>query len=295
MASYLEPNDPPAVDGLNIVVCIKQVPDSAQIRVHPVTNTIMRQGVPTIINPYDLFALEEAMRLRDQYGGRVTVLCMGPPMAEDSLRRALGLGCDKAVLITDRRFAGSDTLATSFALATALTTLAQEQPIDIVFTGKQTIDGDTAQVGPGIASRLELNQLTYVSAIDSLDQDKGEIVARRRAEGGVQVLKSKLPCLITMLEGSNVLRRGTIQDMLRAARADVTIWSADDAGVEDPMKCGLRGSPTVVKKVFAPSPREEPAEMVATEGKTAHATADAILDMIFATQPKLEADLVKGA
>ena len=117
----------------------------------------------------------------------------------------------------------------------------------------------------------------------------------RRAEGGVQVLKSKLPCLITMLEGSNVLRRGSIQDMLRAARADVTIWSAEDAGVEDPMKCGLRGSPTVVKKVFAPSPREEPAEMVATEGKTAHQTADAILDLIFASQPKLEADLVKGA
>ncbi|MDY6861025.1 MAG: electron transfer flavoprotein subunit beta/FixA family protein, partial [Pseudomonadota bacterium] len=119
---------------MNIVVCIKQVPDSAQIRVHPVTNTIMRQGVPTIINPYDLFALEEAMRLRDQYGGQVTVLCMGPPMAEDALRRALGLGADKAVLITDRRFAGSDTLATSFALATALTRLGADHPVDIVFT-----------------------------------------------------------------------------------------------------------------------------------------------------------------
>lgn len=278
-------------DGLNIVVCIKQVPDSAQIRVHPVTNTIMRQGVPTIINPYDLFALEEAMRLRDQFGGRVTVLCMGPPMAEDSLRRALGLGADKAVLITDRRFAGSDTLATSFALATALTKLAEDRPIDIVFTGKQTIDGDTAQVGPGIASRLKLNQLTYVSAIDTLDQADGHIVVRRRAEGGVQVLQSKLPCLITMLEGANVLRRGSIQDMLRAARADVTVWSAEDAGVEDLLKCGLRGSPTVVKKVFAPSPRSEPAEMVATEGKKPAQTADAILDLIFAAQPKLEADL----
>ncbi len=278
-------------DGLNIVVCIKQVPDSAQIRVHPVTNTIMRQGVPTIINPYDLFAIEEAMRLRDQYGGSVTVLCMGPPMAEDSLRRALGLGADAAVLITDRRFAGSDTLATSFALATALGTLGKDRPIDIVFTGKQTIDGDTAQVGPGIAARLGLHQLTYVSAIDALDRARSEIVVRRRAEGGVQVLQSKLPCLITMLEGSNELRRGTVQDMLRAARADVTTWSAEDAGVEDLLKCGLRGSPTVVKKVFAPSAREDAAEMVSTEGKKPQQTAEAILDLIFARQPKLEADL----
>jgi len=278
-------------EGLNIVVCIKQVPDSAQIRVHPVTNTIMRQGVPTIINPYDLFALEEAMRLRDQFGGQVTVLCMGPPMAEDALRRALGLGCDRAVLITDRRFAGSDTLATSFALATALTTLGKERPIDIVFTGKQTIDGDTAQVGPGIAIRLGLNQLTYVAGIDTVDRDKGEIVVRRRAEGGVQVLKSRMPCLITMLEGSNVLRRGSIQDMLRAARAGLTVWSAEEAGVEDLMMCGLRGSPTVVKKVFAPSAREEPAEMVATAGKAPAETAEAILDLIFAQSPKLEADL----
>ncbi|MEL7348090.1 MAG: electron transfer flavoprotein subunit beta/FixA family protein [Pseudomonadota bacterium] len=277
---------------MNIVVCIKQVPDSAQIRVHPVTNTIMRQGVPTIINPYDLFALEEAMRLRDQYGGRVTVLTMGPPMAEESLRRALGLGADRAVLITDRRFAGSDTLATSFALATALSKIGSERPIDIVFTGKQTIDGDTAQVGPGIARRLGLNQLTYVAAIDMLDQDRAEIVVRRRSEGGVQVLKSALPCLITMLEGTNEIRRGTITDMLRAARAELTVWSAEDAGVEDLMMCGLRGSPTVVKRVFAPSPREDKAEMLAVEGKKPAQIGDALLDMIFVQQPKLEADLL---
>ncbi|MBZ4689016.1 MAG: fixA [Cereibacter sp.] len=282
---------PPAPTGLNILVCIKQVPDSAQIRVHPVTNTIMRQGVPTIINPYDLFALEEAMRLRDEYGGQVTVLCMGPPMAEDALRRALGLGADRAVLITDRRFAGSDTLATSFALATALGKIAEERAIDIVFTGKQTIDGDTAQVGPGIARRMGLNQLTYVSAIDSLDMGRRSIVVRRRSEGGVQVLRSALPCLITMLEDSNVVRRGSIQDMLRAARVPVTIWSAEEAGVEDPLKCGLRGSPTVVKRVFAPSPREESAEMVTVEGKDPARIGDAIIDLIFARDPKLEVAL----
>ena len=284
----LEPPKPEPT-GLNIVVCIKQVPDSAQIRVHPVTNTIMRQGVPTIINPYDLFALEEGLRLRDEYGGQVTVLCMGPPMAEDALRRALGLGADKAVLITDRRFAGSDTLATSFALATALTKIAEDRPIDIVFTGKQTIDGDTAQVGPGIARRLGLSQLTYVSAIDTLDLDEKSIVVRRRSEGGVQVLQSRMPCLITMLEDSNTIRRGSIQDLLRAARAPVTIWSAEEAGVADPMKCGLRGSPTVVKRVFAPSPRAEKAQLVTVEGKTPSQIGDALIDLLFARDPKLEA------
>ena len=154
---------------MHIVVCMKQVPDSAQIRVHPVTNTIMRQGVPTIINPYDLFALEEAMRWRDRFGGEVTVLTMGPPMAEDSLRKALTFGADRAVLLTDRFFAGSDTLATSFALAGALAKIEQEfgKPL-MIFTGKQTIDGDTAQVGPGIAKRLGLNQLTYVARIVDL-------------------------------------------------------------------------------------------------------------------------------
>ncbi len=283
------------VDGLNIVVCIKQVPDSAQIRVHPVTNTIMRQGVPTIVNPYDLFALEEALRLRDQYGGRVTVLCMGPPMAEEALRRCLGIGADAAVLITDRRFAGSDTLATSFALATALAKIGAARPVDIVFTGKQTIDGDTAQVGPGIARRLGLNQLTYVAAIDLVDVAAGEIVARRRAEGGVQVLKSALPCLITVVEGLNTVRRGTIADVLRAARAPLAVWSAEEAGVTDLLLCGLRGSPTVVKRVFAPQARTDRAEMVAVEGKRPGQVADAVIDLIFASQPKLEADLSASA
>ena len=213
-------------------------------------------------------------------------------MAEDSLRKALGLGADRAVLITDRRFAGSDTLATSLALSSAIRTLAQDTPVDIVFTGKQTIDGDTAQVGPGIARRMRFNQHTYVAAIDVLDLERREIVVRRRAEGGVQLLKSKLPCLITVLDGVNQVRRGSIDQVLRAARAEVTVWDAAAAGVEDVMKCGLRGSPTVVKRVFAPSPRAETAEMLATERKTAAQIADAAVDVIFAAQTTLEADLL---
>jgi electron transfer flavoprotein beta subunit len=280
---------------MRILVCIKQVPDSAQIRVHPVTNTIMRQGVPTIINPYDLFALEEALRLRDKFGGEVTVLTMGPPMAADSLRRALAIGADRAVLLTDRFFAGSDTLATTYALAQAIRKIGKVygEP-DIVFAGKQTIDGDTAQVGPGVAKRLNLLQLTYVAKIDEVDPEKREITIERRAERGIQVLKTKMPCLITMLEGVNEVRRGAIADSLRAARAEIVTWSAKDAEIEDISKCGLKGSPTIVKKVFAPTPRSEKAAFV-DPGKTANESAEALIEAIFARQPSLESDMTKLA
>ncbi len=274
---------------MHIVVCIKQVPDSAQIRVHPVTNTIMRQGVPTIINPYDLFALEEALRQRDKLGGEVTVLTMGPASAEDSLRKALTFGADRAVLLTDRFFAGSDTLATTYALATAIKKIGETfSPPDIVFTGKQTIDGDTAQVGPGIAKRLGMRQLTYVAQVNSINSAEGTLEVQRRSEGGVQVLLGNLPCLITMLEGTNEIRRGSMSDAIRAARADIIKWSAADAGVEDITKCGLKGSPTIVKKVFAPKPRAVKAELVDFDEKP---PADALIEAIFAKQPDLEAKL----
>ncbi|AGS25416.1 electron transfer flavoprotein subunit beta/FixA family protein [Rhizobium etli] len=280
---------------MHIVICIKQVPDSAQIRVHPVTNTIMRQGVPTIINPYDLFAMEEALRLRDRHGGEVTVLTMGPPMAEDALRKVLTYGADRAVLLTDRHFAGSDTLATSFALSQAIAKIGESFGTpDIVFTGKQTIDGDTAQVGPGIAKRLDLLQLTYVAKIASLDLDAREITVERRSEGGTQTLKSKLPCLITMLEGSNEIRRGSLDDALRAARSAVVKWSAADAGIEDLTKCGLRGSPTVVKRVFAPPERAEKAEQIDTTEKTPRDLAEELVAGIFLRQPALKSELAFG-
>jgi electron transfer flavoprotein beta subunit len=274
---------------MHIVVCIKQVPDSAQIRVHPVTNTIMRQGVPTIINPYDLFALEAALELRDKFGGEVTVLTMGPPSAEDSLRKALTYGADRAVLLTDRFFAGADTLATTYALATAIRKISETYgTADIIFTGKQTIDGDTAQVGPGIAKRLGLLQLTYVAKIGALDLEGRTIEAERRSEGGVQLLRTKLPCLISMLEATNEIRRGAMVDALRAARSEVVKWSAQDAGVEDVSKCGLRGSPTIVKRVFAPPPRAEKAFMIDIGNRP---PAEALIDDIFKRQPKLEAEL----
>jgi electron transfer flavoprotein beta subunit len=281
---------------MRIVVCMKQVPDSAQIRVHPVTNTIMRQGVPAIINPYDLFALEQALALRDRIGGEVTVLTMGPPMAEDSLRKALTFGADRAVLLTDRQFAGSDTLATTYALATAIGKIGETWGTpSIVFTGKQTIDGDTAQVGPGVAKRLGLTQLTYVSRIDDLDPATGIICVQRRGEGGTQVLQSRLPVLITMLEGTNEIRRGSVHDALRAARAEVVKWSAVDAGIPDLNQCGLRGSPTIVKSVFAPPARAEKARQIPAAGASPGELALAVVDEIFAGKPTLESDLRSAA
>jgi Electron transfer flavoprotein, beta subunit len=280
---------------MHIVVCIKQVPDSAQIRVHPVTNTIMRQGVPAIVNPYDLFALEEALRLKDKYGARVTVLCMGPPQAEAALRKAISFGADDAILVTDRAFAGSDTLATSFALASAIRKIQEDMPVDIVFAGKQTIDGDTAQVGPGIAKRMDLQLLTYVAKIADLDLNKREIVIHRRAEGGVQVLKTKLPCLITMLEGSNEMRFATMANMFRAARYPLKQWDKDAAGIEDVTKIGLKGSPTIVSKVFAPQPKSQRAEIIDCESREPKDLSVTLLAKMFTRYPNLAEEIGKNA
>jgi electron transfer flavoprotein beta subunit len=280
---------------MHSVVCIKQVPDSSQIRVHPVTNTIMRQGVPAIINPYDLFALEAALKLKDRYGGRVTALCMGPPQAEAALRKAISFGADEAILVTDRAFAGSDTLATSFALASAIRQIQRDMAVDIVFTGKQTIDGDTAQVGPGIAKRLDLQLLTYVAAIDEVDLEQGEIVVQRRAEGGVQLLKTRLPALVTVLEGINEMRFATLDDMFRAARYPLKVWNREQAGIEDVARIGLKGSPTVVAKVFAPQARRERAELIETHSGAPGDLAATLLAKLFTRFPQVQAQVQRQA
>lgn len=280
---------------MHIVVCIKQVPDSAQIRIHPVTNTIMRQGVPAIINPYDLYVLEEALRIKDRAGARVTVLTMGPPMAEQALRKALAYGADDAVLLTDRKFAGSDTLATSYALSSAIQKLHNDvEPVSLVFCGKQTVDGDTAQVGPGIAVRLGLQQLTYVSAVESLDAAAGKIVVQRRSEGGVQVLETTLPAMITMIEGVNTIRFGTMDDLFRAARYPLQVWHKDVC-ITDESKLGLKGSPTVVSKVFVPKPNAEKAKLLSVPDGDAQALADLAVSTLFEAQPKLAASVKAAA
>lgn len=275
---------------MHIAVCIKQVPDSAQIRVHPVTNTIMRQGVPAIVNPFDLFALEEALRIKDQTGAKITVLTMGPPQAEDALRKCLSFGADEAILITDKVFSGADTLATSYVLAAALKTLNEQDPLDLIFTGKQTIDGDTAQVGPGIAIRLGSQLLTYVSRIQELDPANRRIVVERRAEGGVQVLESRLPAVITMLEGTNEMRFADMPGMFRSARQDVKLWNRDAIGITDLTQVGMKGSPTVVVQVFGPKPKAIKAEHI--QGETPAAQAEAFVEKLFSDHPHLEEALL---
>ncbi|HNF73327.1 MAG TPA: electron transfer flavoprotein subunit beta/FixA family protein [Pseudomonadales bacterium] len=280
---------------MHIVVCIKQVPDSAQIRVHPVTNTIMRQGVPAIINPYDMVALEEALRLKDRYKARVTVLTMGPPQAEVALRKALSLGADEAILLTDRAFAGADTLATSYALAAAIRQIQRDMPVDLLFAGKQTIDGDTAQVGPGIAIRLGLQLLTYVSKIESLDLERREISVQRRAEGGVQRLQTRLPCLVTVLEGINELRFATMDDMFRAARHEIKVWNKEAAAIEDLNMIGLKGSPTVVSKVFAPTAQTQRAEIIDVQSGQPSDLAATLISKLFTRYPQLHGEITRRA
>lgn len=280
---------------MHIVVCIKQVPDSAQIRVHPVTNTIMRQGVPAVVNPYDLFSLEEALRLKDIHGGCVTVITMGPPQAEAALRKCISYGADEAILVTDRAFAGADTLATSFALAAAINQISKNQAVDMVFCGKQTIDGDTAQVGPGIAKRMDMQLLTYVSQVDSVDTTSRTIQVQRRAEGGVQVLTTQLPCLVTMLEGTNEMRFATLDNMFRAARHQLKIWDRVAAGIEDVSKIGLKGSPTVVSKVFAPQAKTQRAEIIESESGEPRDLALTLVSKLFTQHPSASEAVVKQA
>lgn len=172
---------------LHVVVCIKQVPDSREIRIDPKTNTLIRQGVPAIVNYYDLHGLEEALRFKDQFGARVTVITMGPPSADKALKQCISMGADEAVFVSDRAFAGADTLATSYVLAAAIEKAAEVWgPVDIVFCGKQTLDGDTGQVGPGIACRLDYEQLTYVEKVEELSPERGEIIVHRHLEDGVE-------------------------------------------------------------------------------------------------------------
>lgn len=236
---------------MHIVVCVKQVPDSREIRIDAKTGTLIREGVPSIMNPYDLHGLEAALRLKERYGGRVTVVTMGPPMAEKVLKQAVGLGADEGVLLTDRKFGGADTLATSYALAMAIKKIeATWGPVDIVICGKQTIDGDTGQVGPGIACRLNLEQLTYVEKIVSIEGRR--IRVERHLEDGIELVETNLPVLLTALKEINPVRRASFPGMLAAARYKPVVWTVADFPDIDLQKIGLKGSATVVSRSWVP-------------------------------------------
>jgi len=241
---------------LHIVVCVKQVPDSREIRIDPKNNTLIRQGVPSIINFYDMHGLEEALRIKDELGARVTVVTMGPPPAEKGLKECISLGADEAVLVTDRGFAGADTLATSYVVAKTIAKVAETWgPVDMVFCGKQTLDGDTGQVGPGVACRLDLEQLTYVHKVVKVDEEKRRVTVQRLLEDGIEVVETSMPVLITALKELNKVRRASLPGMIRAARYKATIWTTADFPGLDKAQIGLKGSPTIVAKTWIPGVR----------------------------------------
>lgn len=240
---------------MNIICCIKQVPNTAEVKIDPETNTLIRAGVESITNPYDMVALEAALSVKDRHGGRVVAISMGPPQAEEVLREAISLGADEAILLSDRLFAGADTLATGYTLMKAIHKIGQRTPVDLVICGKQAIDGDTAQVGPGIATRLGYTQFTYVTEIKQIDTNDRLITVSRKIEGGFEVIRGPLPAVLTVELELAKPRRAALQQLIYSLRAGVVFWNAEM--IEgDPQKLGLKGSPTWVRKIFSPPAKE---------------------------------------
>jgi electron transfer flavoprotein beta subunit len=252
---------------LHIVACIKQVPDTKVIKMNPRTNTMDRSSAPAILNPYDAHAVEEAVRLKKKYGGVVSVLTMGPPPAVKAIKKCIEIGADEGYMISDRAFAGADTLATSYALTKALDKIAKIKKVDLILCGKMTIDGDTGQVGPGIARRLDIPPLTSVKKIVDVDQEGGVIVIHRKLEDGYEVLQSSLPCLCSVEKEINDIPYSSLPNMIKAARYQPTIWSVDDLEDVDRKQLGLKGSPTIVAKVWPP---EKPKGGEMLQGNTAN-------------------------
>ncbi|HWR69111.1 MAG TPA: electron transfer flavoprotein subunit beta/FixA family protein, partial [Desulfomonilia bacterium] len=234
-----------------VVACIKQVPDTTQVKIDPVTNTLVREGIPFIMNPFDTHALEEALRLKDKYGVRVAAISMGPPNAEMTLRKALSLGADEVVLLSDRAFGGADTLATSMVIAEAVRKLAAKEELALVICGKQTIDGDTAQVGPGIAIRMNLVPLTLVDRIVDLDLKAKKITVSRKLEGRHEIVEAKMPAMLTVVREINKPRYPSVPMRLEAQDMTVTLWDNKVMNL-DVNQIGLKGSPTAVRKIFSP-------------------------------------------
>lgn len=237
---------------MHVVVCIKQVPGTTKVAINPETNTLIRDGVEAIINPFDENALEAALALKDKAGARVTVICMGPPQAETALRESLARGADDVVLLCDRAFAGSDTWATSYALAQGIRKLDK---VDMVLCGKQAIDGDTAQVGPGIAEFLQWPVVTYVRKIDL---DGGKVRLERVFEDGYEKIEAQLPVVCTIVKEMNVPRMASLKGRMAAKKAQLKVLTAE-AAAADPAEIGLKGSPTRVVKIFTP-PRKTSGE-----------------------------------
>lgn len=255
---------------MNIIVCIKQVPETTDVRINPETNTLVREGVQSIVNPFDMYAIEEAIRIKEKHGGKVTVITMGPPQAENALREAVSLGCDEAVLMTDRAFAGADTWATSYAVSMAIRKI---KDFDIIICGKQAIDGDTAQVGPGISTFLDIPQITYVRKIEEIKP--GYIRVERLTEEGYTVIESSLPVMLTVVKEINEPRLPSLKGKMRAKSLQITKLTAADIGA-NPEKIGLPGSPTIVNRIFTP-PKKAGGKMM--KGETAQVVAELVTEL----------------
>jgi electron transfer flavoprotein beta subunit len=238
------------VDRVNIIVCIKQVPDTAEVRINPETNTLIRDGVPSITNPYDTHAIEAALQIKEKVGGKVIVLTMGPPQAESALRDAVSMGADDAVLLTDRAFAGADTWATSYTLSKAVEKLGA----DIIICGKQAIDGDTAQVGPEMAVFLNIPHISYIRKVEEVKEDS--IRVQRLMDDGYDIVESSLPVLLTVVREINEPRLPSLKGKMTAKKIEIKKWAASDIGAEAD-KVGLKASPTQVKNIFAPEVKKE--------------------------------------
>ncbi len=238
---------------MKIIVCVKQVPDTTEIKIDPVKGTLIRDGVPSIMNPDDKGGLELALRLKDQHGAHITVISMGPPQADVILREAFAMGADRAILLSDRKFAGADTLATSYALSGLCRTL----DYDLIIAGRQAIDGDTAQVGPELAEHLDLPQITYVA--DAKRLDNGNLLVHKENEDSVQVLEVEGKCLLTVLASAFEPRYMSVNGIMKAYEREVEVWGADKIDVDE-SKLGLAGSPTKVFKSF-PKALKAPGEV----------------------------------
>jgi len=231
---------------MNILVCVKQVPDTTEIKINYETNTLIREGVPSIVNPFDAYALEIAVRLKEKHGGTVSVLCMGPDQAKAALKECLSVGADNAYLLSDRVFGGSDTLATSYILSSAIKSLGE---FDLILCGKQAIDGDTGQVGPEIAAHMGLAQVTYASEVSAHGED---IIVKRESDQGYDIISVKKPAVVTVVKTAFEPRFPTLKSKMAARKTPIQIITAEDIPNIDLSRCGLKGSPTKVKKTFTP-------------------------------------------
>lgn len=254
---------------MDIVVLVKQVPNTADVRIDPATGTLQREGVESIINPDDLHALEAAIRLKETLGGRVTAISMGPPQAIDALREALAMGADECILLTDKAFAGADTLATSYTLGKCIQKAGR---FDLVIAGYQAIDGDTAQIGPQVAEYLDIPQVIRATRLDVKD---GALVAERSAEDGVEVVKCGLPALVTVTKETNKARYPNIQRLLASfdATAPIKVWGPGNIGA-DASRIGLKGSPTQVQRTFTPKTEKKAERLTGDPAAVSKALVD---------------------